>query len=88
MRCKECGSYAINHSHHGRDGTRPDLCDVCFWRARVPTHRDVRATYSGALPHGQKLNIEVWLYPGQSLVVEDSFSPEPNDQAHQQPPPP
>jgi hypothetical protein len=22
---------AINHHIHGRDGTRPDLCDVCFW---------------------------------------------------------
>jgi hypothetical protein len=31
MSCIKCGSMAINHHIHGRDGTRPDLCDVCFW---------------------------------------------------------
>ena len=35
MRCKTCSSYAINHSAHGRDGTEPELCDVCFWRKRA-----------------------------------------------------
>jgi hypothetical protein len=30
-----CGSYAINHQHHGRDGSDPDLCDVCYWRKRA-----------------------------------------------------
>jgi len=30
--CKRCGSYAINHDSHGRDGTQKNLCDVCFWR--------------------------------------------------------
>jgi len=39
----------------------------------------VRATCPGTSPNGQKLNIEVWLYPGQRLVVEDLFSPEPNN---------
>ena len=34
MKCK-CGSHAINHHLHGRDGSRPDLCDVCYWRAEV-----------------------------------------------------
>ena len=29
--CK-CGSYAINHHLHGRDGSHPELCDVCYWR--------------------------------------------------------
>ena len=33
--CKSCGSFAINHQAHGRDGSAPDLCDVCFWRARA-----------------------------------------------------
>lgn len=33
-KCKICGSYAINHHCHGRDGTEPDLCDVCFWREK------------------------------------------------------
>lgn len=30
--CIKCGSYAINHHLHGRDGSRPDLCDVDYWR--------------------------------------------------------
>jgi hypothetical protein len=34
MICK-CGSYAINHHLHGRDGSRGDLCDVCFWREKA-----------------------------------------------------
>lgn len=29
--CK-CGSFAINHHLHGRDGSMPDRCDVCYWR--------------------------------------------------------
>jgi hypothetical protein len=29
-----CGSFAINLSRHGRDGTDTDLCDVCYWRKR------------------------------------------------------
>lgn len=33
--CKECGSYAINHHCHGRDGTDGDLCDVCYWKKRA-----------------------------------------------------
>lgn len=33
--CSKCGSYAINHHLHGRDGSDPDLCDVCFWRKRA-----------------------------------------------------
>jgi hypothetical protein len=34
-KCKECGSFAINHNQHGRDGSDPDLCDVCYWRKRA-----------------------------------------------------
>ena len=33
--CEECGSYAINHHCHGRDGSDGDLCDVCYWRKRA-----------------------------------------------------
>ena len=33
--CKRCGSYAINHNCHGRDGSDRDLCDVCYWRKRA-----------------------------------------------------
>ena len=32
--CNQCGSYAINNHHHGRDGSDPDLCDVCYWHTR------------------------------------------------------
>lgn len=35
MSCKICGSYAINHHCHGRDGSDSDLCDVCYWRTRA-----------------------------------------------------
>jgi len=35
MKCKICGSMAINHHLHARDGSDPDLCDVCFWRNRA-----------------------------------------------------
>ena len=31
--CK-CGSYAINHHLHGRDGSDTELCDVCYWRKK------------------------------------------------------
>ena len=34
-KCKRCFSYAINHHCHGRDGSEPQLCDVCFWRNRA-----------------------------------------------------
>ena len=37
MKCVDCGSYAINHHAHGRDGSDPDLCDVCYWRKRAQT---------------------------------------------------
>jgi hypothetical protein len=47
---------------------------VSAWngRANREPRRDVRAVYAGTSPYGQKLNIEVWLYPGQRLIVEDS----------------
>lgn len=33
--CKRCSSLAINHHCHGRDGSDPDLCDVCYWRKKA-----------------------------------------------------
>jgi len=39
-KCKRCGSYAINHHSHGRDGNDPDLCDVCYWRKRAEVSHD------------------------------------------------
>ena len=42
-RCRQCGSYAINHHLHGRDGSGHDLCDVCYWRTRTETLRNAVA---------------------------------------------
>ncbi len=39
-RCNRCGSYAINHHCHGRDGSDGDLCDVCYWRKRAENIRN------------------------------------------------
>jgi hypothetical protein len=36
MKCR-CGSYGINPHLHGRDGSRNDLCDVCYWRNKANT---------------------------------------------------
>ena len=40
MKCKWCGSYAINHNSHGRDGSDGELCDVCYWMKRADILRD------------------------------------------------
>jgi|GEM_PF-3730960 len=40
MNCKNCKSYAINHHLHGRDGRKPDLCDVCYWRDEFSCARE------------------------------------------------
>ena len=38
MKCKICGSHAINEHLHGRKvGEDMDLCDVCYWRERAKT---------------------------------------------------
>lgn len=42
--CKNCGSYAINNHLHGRDGSKRDLCDVCFWRDKADSQGLVLAT--------------------------------------------
>ena len=42
-KCIECGSYAINHHCHGRDGSDPELCDVCYWRKRADEHASLEA---------------------------------------------
>ena len=39
-KCYRCGSYAINHHAHGRDGSEPELCDVCYWRKRAEAQRE------------------------------------------------
>ncbi len=46
MKCT-CGSYAINHHLHGRDGTRGGLCDVCFWREKASQRDALLAALEG-----------------------------------------
>jgi hypothetical protein len=38
--CSRCGSYAINLYLHGRNGSRSDLCDVCYWRNKYEDVKD------------------------------------------------
>lgn len=38
--CAICGSHAINHHCHGRDGSDPELCDVCYWRTRAKAYKE------------------------------------------------
>jgi hypothetical protein len=35
--CSRCGSFAINHHLHGRDGSYKSMCDVCYWRTKEET---------------------------------------------------
>ena len=44
-KCVRCNSYAINHNSHGRDGSDPDLCDVCYWRKRYDLLRSAAEIY-------------------------------------------
>ena len=45
MKQCECGSLAINHHLHGRDGTDEDLCDVCYWRKRATGGKNMAMSY-------------------------------------------
>ena len=49
MGCDRCGSFAINHHCHGRDGSEKKLCDVCFWRKRAEAATDALKTSEAAL---------------------------------------
>lgn len=40
-KCIRCGSFAINHDYHGRNGSDPELCDVCYWRKRAEQLQEV-----------------------------------------------
>lgn len=55
MKCKKCGSYAINHHLHGRDGTDRDLCDVCYWKKRFFKLKD-KINHDYALKSSIKAN--------------------------------
>lgn len=42
-KCNECGSYAINPGHDGRDMVSDlDLCNVCYWRKMAEKYRGQR----------------------------------------------
>ena len=43
--CARCGSYAVNHHKHGRDGSDGHLCDVCYWRTRAEASATDAARY-------------------------------------------
>ena len=48
--CVKCGSFAINHHCHGRDGSLDDHCDVCYWRSKAngfPDQKDDRPIVKG-----------------------------------------
>ena len=51
--CTRCRSYAINPRAHGRDGSDPDLCDVCYWRKRAEAAQAVMQQALAALETGR-----------------------------------
>ena len=67
MRCKICGSMAINPHMHGRDNADLDLCDVCYWRKRA---NGAKPTLSEVLAKVEKRAF--WDYvPGRAIRIED-----------------
>lgn len=50
--CRQCGSLAINHGSHGRDGSDPELCDVCYWRKRA---EELRAEVAALAEQDRKM---------------------------------
>ena len=61
VQCVKCGSHAINHHLHGRDGCDGDLCDVCYWRKRAMALEGVK------LPCDVHLAPGLWLRKGVSV---------------------
>jgi len=74
-----CGSYAINHHAHGRDGSDGHLCDVCYWRTRAEAGAADAARYRWLAAHAMYIGFPscaaAW-----SLVV-DGPSPKRHDDA-------
>ena len=63
MRCA-CGSYAINHHCHGRDGSDGDKCDVCYWRSRAERYAElISALTHPAITHCDNCGFD-WLDNG------------------------
>ena len=59
MPCKRCGSHAINHRSHGRDGSDPDLCDVCYWRKRDDEENEVIKAAENLVAQKGRYNTEI-----------------------------
>lgn len=69
MKACKCGSYAINHHCHGRDGSDDDLCDVCYWRKRAeqPAQQEKPTC---------KPNLQVWVIPNGKGGGQFSWGPQ------------
>lgn len=70
MPCKRCGSFAINHNHHGRDGTDAELCDVCYWRNR---YSELEARIAEAEKQ-EPVCYKVFTDDGDYVYVDDACS--------------
>ena len=77
-----CGSYAINHNCHGRDGSDGDLCDVCYWRKREKTNQGritqleaalvvARGALEAIRVHG---DIVLVITPDKDVSIVDAFA--------------
>jgi len=80
MKCSKCGSYAINHRLHGRDGSDPDLCDVCYWRKRAEKE-NVECPCCGADDNGEEMLYSLdkeRFYPFDDIqaIVNSEYEPE------------
>lgn len=58
--CRVCSSCAINHHCHGRDGSDPDLCDVCYWRKRAEEALYVNGSQRALI--AMHANAVLWLW--------------------------
>ena len=89
MTCTRCGSGAINPHIHGRDETRLDLCDVCFWRGRaerlqviiddLPKYTDGKLFSEYQAADGTT-GWAAWRYPDEARNVSRCHRPEDPDE--------
>ena len=70
MSCERCGSFAINHAAHGRDGSEPSLCDVCYWRQRTEQCTASNATKDAEIASLREANR--YLIDMHDAVIDDA----------------